>query len=204
MSRLRLFLLILTCVIGVSIASAQEQTYVVRAGDTVNAIAQIYGVTPQTILTRNGLANLGSLVVGQVLIIPQTSIVVTPTPVPVVPTTYIIQAGDTLQKIAPRFGTTWRALAAYNAIVNPNLIYRGLTLRIPPAGYMPPTNPGQGGGGVVTPAAPPIVGNHYVVQYGDTMIRIAARLGRNAWAIAQANGIYNLNMIYAGQVLRIP
>ena len=37
--------------------------------------------------------------------------------------TYIVVAGDTLSGIANRYGTSWSALASYNHIANPNLIY---------------------------------------------------------------------------------
>lgn len=46
-------------------------------------------------------------------------------------TTYTVKAGDTLSGIAARYGTTYQALAAYNGIANPNLIYVGQTIRIP-------------------------------------------------------------------------
>ena len=37
--------------------------------------------------------------------------------------TYTVVAGDTLSGIANRYGTSWSALASYNHIANPNLIY---------------------------------------------------------------------------------
>ncbi|HEX6481447.1 MAG TPA: LysM peptidoglycan-binding domain-containing protein [Ktedonobacteraceae bacterium] len=36
---------------------------------------------------------------------------------------YTVVAGDTLSGIANRYGTSWSALASYNHIANPNLIY---------------------------------------------------------------------------------
>jgi LysM repeat protein len=44
----------------------------------------------------------------------------------------------------------------------------------------------------------------YVVQRGDTLSIIAARFGTSVDAIARANGIRNPDMIYKGQILRIP
>lgn len=44
---------------------------------------------------------------------------------------YRIQSGDTLTKIASRYGTTVSALARQNNIANPDLIYAGATLRVP-------------------------------------------------------------------------
>jgi LysM repeat protein len=42
------------------------------------------------------------------------------------------------------------------------------------------------------------------VQRGDTLSAIAWRFGTTVWAIAQANGIWNSNLIYIGQTLYIP
>ena len=36
------------------------------------------------------------------------------------------------------------------------------------------------------------------MRWGDTLNSISYRTGVSVWAIAQANGIYNLNCIYAG------
>ncbi|MCI0476057.1 MAG: LysM peptidoglycan-binding domain-containing protein [Anaerolineales bacterium] len=53
-----------------------------------------------------------------------------------------------------------------------------------------------------TSAAAPV--SYYVVRYGDTLDGIGWHYGVSAWAIARANGIWNPNHIYAGQVLYIP
>lgn len=37
--------------------------------------------------------------------------------------TYTVQPGDTLSRIAAKYGTTWQNLASLNNITNPNLIY---------------------------------------------------------------------------------
>jgi len=44
---------------------------------------------------------------------------------------YTVKSGDTLSKIATRYGTTVRALVTENNISNPNLIIVGQVLRIP-------------------------------------------------------------------------
>ncbi len=46
--------------------------------------------------------------------------------------------------------------------------------------------------------------NTYIVRRGDTLYSIGRMHGVDAWRLAAANGIYNLNMIYAGQCLCIP
>lgn len=45
--------------------------------------------------------------------------------------TYIIQKGDTLSKIAKKFGIEYTKIASYNGITNPNLIRVGQVLKIP-------------------------------------------------------------------------
>lgn len=44
---------------------------------------------------------------------------------------YTVAAGDTLTKIALKYDTTWRALAEYNALSDPDLIHVGDKIRIP-------------------------------------------------------------------------
>lgn len=44
---------------------------------------------------------------------------------------YTVRSGDTLSKIAQRYGTTTAILVAYNNIKNPNIIYIGQKIKIP-------------------------------------------------------------------------
>ena len=97
---------------------------------------------------------------------------------------YRIRWGDTLADIAWRYGVSMWAIARANGIANLNRIYAGQLLLIPCA-------------------APPRPCVCYV-RWGDTLARIAWRYGVSMWSIAGANGITNLNRIYAGQRLVIP
>jgi LysM repeat protein len=59
-----------------------------------------------------------------------------------------VLAGDSLSAIGVRTSRTWEQLAGYNHLPNPNLIYAGQVLVIPPANYAPgavpnPTPVGQ-------------------------------------------------------------
>ena len=98
---------------------------------------------------------------------------------------YRIRPGDTLSKIADRYGTTAAALAQLNGIANPNRIYAGQVIRIPVKSSDPPQ-----------PA-------YYVVRRGDTLSGIASRFGTTYQKLMKLNGIRNPNLIYAGQRLRI-
>lgn len=70
--------------------------------------------------------------------VPQVTPSVPPgaTAVPILPPTtgsyYVVQCGDTLYSIARRYGLTVGQLASYNNICNPNRIYVGQVIHIPP------------------------------------------------------------------------
>lgn len=58
-------------------------------------------------------------------------------------------------------------------------------------------------------AAPPAWGcsnggDYYVVCYGDTLYSIGRQYNVDPYCVAQANGLWDPNYIYAGQVLYIP
>lgn len=129
--------------------------YVVRTGDTLFAIAQRFGVSMMSIAQTNGIINPSLIYVGQQLVIPGAAgpLPIPPepplTPVPVPSATppsqpgegffYTVQSGDTLFRIAARFGTTVPILMAANNIVNPSLIYVGQQIWIPGDGASPPS-----------------------------------------------------------------
>lgn len=105
---------------------------------------------------------------------------------------HTVRYGETLSSIAYRYGTTVYAIVRANGIANPNLIYAGTVLWIPAKYYPPPYPPG------------PYCRAYHYVHYGQTLYSIGRWYGVSPWAIASANGIYNLNLIYAGQSLCIP
>ena len=102
-----------------------------------------------------------------------------------------VQWGDTLSGIAARCGTTAEAIQA----ANPGLgwwVYAGQVLCIP-TGYASP------------PVSYPPYGSTYVVQWGDTLGKIATRTGARVGDILAVNPqIYNASLIYAGQVINLP
>jgi lysozyme len=95
---------------------------------------------------------------------------------------YTVHYGDTLSRIAHRHGVSMRAIIQANGLHNPDRIYSGQKLWIP------------------------VRQQHriHVVQYGQTLSSIARSYGLSPWAIAEANGITNLDRIYAGQRLTLP
>jgi len=102
-----------------------------------------------------------------------------------------VQWGDTLSGIATTCGTTVQAIQA----ANPGLgwwVYAGQVLCIP-AGY------------ASVPVSYPTYGGTYVVQQGDTLGKIAARIGVSWRDILAVNPqIWNPSLIYTGQVINLP
>lgn len=116
---------------------------------------------------------------------------------------YLVQAGDTLALIAQSFGVSLSTLATINDIVNINQLYVGQALVIPTAYTVVPIVPTIIG--VTTTTTPTNYGGQtHVVQRGENLYRIALRYGVSMSALIVANGITNPNLIYVGQVLRIP
>ncbi len=113
---------------------------------------------------------------------------------------HTVRTGETLGRIARRYGTTVDAIAQANGITNVNLITTGMVLVIP-----------EGTAGAAAPAAaapaaaaPTPTGTVHVVRRGETLYTIARRYGTTVDAIATANGISNPRLIYAGQEFAIP
>lgn len=100
------------------------------------------------------------------------------------PNVYIVKSGDTLSGIASMYGTTYQELAKYNNIENPNLIYPGEEIRIPPTNQ--PNNE------VI-----------YTVKPGDTLSQIAYDYGTTYQHLADINNIADPNLIYPGQKIVI-
>jgi len=103
---------------------------------------------------------------------------------------YTVHWGDSLSIIAARYGDNVWALASRNGIANPNYVRAGQVL------YVCGGHPGPGPGPMPGPLT-------HCVHWGETLWSIANMYGTSPWALASLNGIYNMNRIYAGQVLRI-
>jgi LysM repeat protein len=132
-------------------AVTSNGTYVVRSGDTLNSIAARFGVSPSVLARANGISNPNKIYIGQRLVISGSAApAAQPKPGTTAPSggVYIVQRGDTLAKIAARYGTTVSALKALNGLSNPNVIWVGQGLRV-----------GKGSGTISPgPAKPPVSG----------------------------------------------
>jgi len=110
--------------------SASTSTYVIRPGDTLAEIAIRYNTTVDGLATANGISNPSRIYPGQVLTIPSPGAVAREYPAQSA-TSHTVAQGETLGRIALRYGVTVSALAAANGISNPARIYPGQVLSIP-------------------------------------------------------------------------
>ena len=102
---------------------------------------------------------------------------------------YTVQRGDTLGKIAARYGTTIQEIAQINAIQNVNLIFPGQVLRIH-------TNTNIHGS-----ESKGLGKTYYTIRRRDTLWGIARRYGTTVQNLVEWNNIQNPNLIFPGQRL---
>lgn len=106
---------------------------------------------------------------------------------------YTIQAGDTLSKIAKRYGTSVRELERINGITNADLIYPGEVIKIYPKEKREARKK-------VTKE----FYSTYIVKSGDTLSVIARKLNTTVNELVQLNDLSNPNLIYPGEILKVP
>lgn len=120
------------------------------------------------------------------------------------PGKYTVKEGETLFTIAQNFygdGYQYQAIAEANKLADVNKISAGQVLEIP---KLP-----EGVGGAINQTiwGPKITGDTYTVVEGDWLSKIAGRAYGDIMAypkITQANNITNPDLIFPGQVLKIP
>jgi membrane-bound lytic murein transglycosylase D len=108
---------------------------------------------------------------------------------------YKVRRGDTLSRIAQRYGVRERELVAVNNLRSRHRIRAGQVLVLP--------DHASGGRTSVARSDPPADGA-YRVRRGDNLSIIAQRFGVSESALAAENNLRNRNRIAIGQELRIP
>lgn len=203
------------------------ERYVVQPGDTLSAISRRFGLDLDAVKQLNGIGDSDAIVVGQILRLPTPE---TNPPPPAGEATaapsqriHVVQAGETLTGIARRYGIDADALRALNDISDVDAIDAGQELRLPittaaPAETVETADPTvQSTPPAIASSAtvePPVersgnltasLNRVYTVRFGDTLGRIALRLGVDADALRRLNRFGSLNApLTAGQTLLLP
>ena len=105
-------------------------------GETLSQIAARYRVSVAALVELNGLRNSHMIRAGQVLKLPLPAgeappVVLASAEPALTDGEYVVQRGDTIERIARRLNVDVDALLAANGIRNRNLIYAGQRLRVP-------------------------------------------------------------------------
>jgi LysM repeat protein len=188
--------------------AAAPSTYRVASGDTVSSIAGRYGLSTASVLAMNGLGWKSTIFPGQVLKLVGGAVAAAPAAAPApapAPSAgrYTIVKGDTVSRIASRFGITTQAVLTANGLSASSIIYPGQTLAIPGAAAAAPTAAPVVS--VKAPAAAPVAsGGSYTIVTGDTLSKIAAKVGVPVQALLTANKLTLSSVIYAGRTLVVP
>jgi LysM repeat protein len=112
------------------------RVHIVQPGENAFRIALAYGVSLANLATANNLVNVNRIEAGQILIIPRAGVMPPAPPAPPAPAagTHVLLRGETLYRVALRYGVTVNALIAANGITDVRRIPAGTVLIIPAAG----------------------------------------------------------------------
>lgn len=141
------------------VSSSPENTYTVKAGDSLYKIANQYQTTVAALKELNNLSS-NTLQIGQILKLPSS------TNVPNNNNVYTVVSGDSLYRIAQHFGVTVDAIMRANNLSNSNLSI-GQKLVIPTS----------------------TSNQVYTVKAGDSLYRIAQQFNTTAKAIQDLNNL---------------
>lgn len=189
---------------------ANGDKYTVKAGDSVWAIANKYGISMNDLISWNNIKN-NMIHPGDVLTVSKTATGNTNNNNnnsnnnnsnsnngnQTSNKTYTVKSGDSVWAISNRYGISMADLVKWNNIRN-NFIYPGQKLVVSQGATTGnsnnnntnSTNPGQASG------------KTYTVKAGDSVWGIANRNGISMAQLIKANNIKN-NFIYPGQVLKL-
>lgn len=163
--------------------------YLVKDGDTLQALAERYSADASEIAKANGLKDPFVLQIGQSLVIPGGKVPQATAPPPSSQTTYTVAEGDSVSSIADDFGVDIQAIVDANGLAEPYILQPGQHITIP------------GGHRSAAPAQPHTT---YTVQQGDSLSQIADSFGVSIDSIVSANSLSDPSSIQPGQQLTIP
>lgn len=116
-------------------------------------------------------------------------------------TPYTIKRGESLSQVAARHNLSWRRLADYNYIADPDKVIVGQQILIPPGSGTPArtaTRPAA-----TRPSPPATSGDTYVVRSGDSLSVIAQRYSTSVANLKSLNTLSS-DRVLVGQILKVP
>jgi LysM repeat protein/soluble lytic murein transglycosylase-like protein len=164
----------------------ERTVYTVQAGDSLTAVATRYGVDVDDVANWNQMARNANLMTG-------TPLYLYGVKTPTKPTSYVVQAGDTLSGLATRFGLSNQQLADYNDLSPSANLFAGRKLSL----LDTPTS--KAASRVRKP-----VTDSYMVKAGESLKLLAVRYGLTVDELAALNDLPADQKLQRGQSLRVP
>jgi membrane-bound lytic murein transglycosylase D len=123
-----------------------------------------------------------------------------------------VRAGDTLSAIAAEYHVSLAALMRVNGLSGRDMIHVGQMIALPTEARGEPAVAAaavlvRNESAVRPPAAPAVASSAlgvYTVRSGDSIEKIAKKLGVDGQALVAANSIKNRNLLAVGQQLKVP
>lgn len=161
----------------------RTENYKVQRGETLSGIAQNAKISVAELAALNGLGTNSSLQFGQILKVPENSII---------PEFYVVQSGDSLIQVAEKFNLQPSYLAELNGLDRKANLRIGQKLKL--AGEIERTRDNS------DEDSPPEV---YTVKSGDNLKSIAQRYHLQLDYLADLNGLSRSSTLRVGQKLKL-
>ena len=202
---------------GTAAPNTAVESYRVKPGDTLLAIAARHGLSLAELTAINRISSSTLIYPGQVLRVAK----VLPASQPPLnaPDSYQVVAGDSLESVAKKFSLSLSALREYNGLTRSSIIYVGQILSLKPTAPVakapapkaptpaPSASTLSDEVSSVDPMRPTgicTIHGFHTVQAGETISRIAAVYGVSTQSVLSSNSLSWSSTIYVGQRLTIP
>lgn len=202
---------------GTKTPDTSVESYRVKPGDTLSAIAGRHGLSLSELTAINRINSSTLIYPGQVLRVAK----VLPASQPPLnaPDSYQVIAGDSLESVAKKFSLSLSTLREYNGLSRSSIIYVGQVLSLKPTAPVAkapvrkvPT-PARSASTLsdevssldpMRPTGACTIHGFHTVKAGETISRIAAVYGVSTQSVLSSNSLSWSSTIYVGQRLTIP
>lgn len=197
-------------------------SYSVKSGDTLSKIAGRYNLSNEELAKLNKISATSMVIVGQKLTVPDIEVT---DEAPEQPSTYVVQSGDTLTRVAAKFDLSPQQLADMNDLKANSSLMRGATLLLV-AESSAQSSKSASSKSASSKAATSRVkdkaaeadmeenaaskpgsgddSDSYSVKRGESLNSIAAKYNLTAAELAKLNQISAKTKVQAGQSLNVP
>jgi murein DD-endopeptidase MepM/ murein hydrolase activator NlpD len=131
-------------------STGQISTYIVRSGDTLAEIAEMFDVSVNTILWANDMTRSSVLKVGQTLVI-----------LPISGVMHTVVKGDTLNSIAKKYGGDLAEISSFNDLNTTSKLAIGDTIMIPDGQVSSSIRPSNTSSKLITSSGGPAYEGYY-------------------------------------------